>query len=145
MKRILRQLFASFITVACISLAISISLTTSIRSSQTSTKGNIDNIIMPLQGHISVSCSRDFDCDGRQCMSIDMKRYLQQQASSSSYSCTYQDIQSCFKSNLLKSSNSNNNATNATIIHYWGDSIQATMECDMRQVSILFFCKYDKI
>jgi hypothetical protein len=71
---------------------------------------------------LNVKCSRSFYCNASNCESLQMR--------SPTISHSYHQMQS-----FLLSGNINRNkiSSNQVQIQYWGDSIQTTLECDMRQ------------
>lgn len=71
---------------------------------------------------LNVKCDRGFYCNASNCESLQMR--------SPTISHSYHQMQSFLLSGNI---NKNKTSSNQVQIQYWGDSIQTTLECDMRQ------------
>jgi hypothetical protein len=108
------------------------------------TKSNADTedveipaILIPYNGKLDVRCSRSFYCNPSKCRPIRMKEEALARHG-------YDEISSfLFQERNNSNSNRSNDAKRQRSftrfshsrlrIQYWGDSVQATLECDMRQ------------
>ena len=79
-----------------------------------------------VESKLTVSCSRGFYCETDVCMPIYIRK-------PSYTSHSYQEIQSFLIGNESITATPTSPLSYPVRIQYWGDSIQATMECDMRQ------------
>ena len=82
---------------------------------------SVPAVVVPT--HLDVKCSRHYYCNVSNCQPVHMiiVSNSTSSSSSSSFSC-YNEIQSNFFGTVGE-----------LTVHYWGDSLQAQLDCDMRQ------------